>query len=66
MQVIVRTGSVSRTLQMALIPHGEISLQGSRHSLLMQAVCGGQSESILHLLSTEKQADVVLDICTFR
>lgn len=52
--IMVLTGYVSNTWHIVLIPHGTVALQGLTHSLLMQAVCDGQSESSSHLVSTEK------------
>jgi hypothetical protein len=51
MQVIVRTGRVSRTVQMALRPHGSDKAHGLTHSSDTQAVWEGQSESLVQPIS---------------
>lgn len=45
---IVLTGTEFKTLHIAVLEHGFNALQGSTHSLLIQANLFGQSVSILH------------------
>ena len=52
-QVMVLTGSVSSTAQMAFRPHGSDSEQGLTHCSDTQAVCDGQSESLVQPISAE-------------
>lgn len=51
-QVIVRTGNVSNTVQMAFNPQGSAKVQGLIHCPEMHAVCDGQSTSLRHPIST--------------
>jgi hypothetical protein len=53
-QVIVLTGSVSRTAQMALRPQGSDREQGLTHCSDTHAVWEGQSASLVHPISAEK------------
>lgn len=50
--VIVLIGNVSRTLHIEFNPQGVDASQGLTHFLLIHPVCDGQSESLVHSLST--------------
>ena len=53
-QVIVRTGRVSNTVQTALRPQGSARVQGFWHSPFIQACCEGHSTSLRQPIERRK------------